>query len=123
MLTYLGKYSYVTFFIAAYLIRDFIFTVVEIDITKESLIITKYYLGGLIKLKTRIDRAKVIVLKNIDLGMSTDNQIDFEIGIFQPTGNDIPKKYELYQIDYKNGSNQFGKLKVQLSKEEEVLLN
>jgi len=123
ILAYLGKYSYAVFFIAGYLIRDFIFSITEVDITNESLIITKYYLGGFIKLKTMIDRAKIIALKNIDAGMSTDNQIDFEIGVFQPTGNDIPKKYELYRIDYQNKNNQIRKAKIQLSKEEEILLN
>lgn len=99
-------YVYLSFIAVAYLIRDFVFQVYSVSITEAVLTIKRIYLGGLYIKEFVFDRNKIIEVSNIDTGVTTASEIDFEYGIFSGGDGTDKKKFELYRIKVldENGS-------------------
>jgi hypothetical protein len=119
----LKAYVYLPFIAVAYLIRDFIFPIYFVSITESVLTVKRIFLGGLFVKKIIIDRNGIFEVTNIDAGVTTTSEIDFENGIFSGGDGTDRKKFELYRIKSLDKSSAEKTIKVPLASIEANLLS
>lgn len=93
-------FVYLSFIAVAYFIRDFVFPIYFVSIIEEDLIVRRLFLGGLFVNKFSLNRNKIIQLTNIDTGVTTVSEIDFEYGVFSGGDGTDEKRFELYRIKF-----------------------
>ncbi len=119
----LKVYVYLSFIAIAYFIKDFIFPMYFVSITEEVLTIKRMFLGGLFVREFTLDRNKITQLTNIDTGVTTTSEIDFEYGIFSAGDGTEEKKFELYRIKFVDKYGAEKTIKVPLAAIETKLLS
>jgi hypothetical protein len=118
----LKAYVYLFFIAIAYLIRDFIFPIYSIFINDAVLIVKRIYLGGLVR-GYSIDRNTIFEVTNIDTGVTTTSEIDFENGIFAGSDGTDKKLFELCRIKYLDEAGAEKAIKVPLEAKEINILS
>jgi hypothetical protein len=121
-LVILKVYVYLFFIAAAYLIRDYIFPIYLIIISEAVLVVKRIYLGGLVR-RYIIDRNTIIEVTNIDTGVTTTSEIDFENGIFAGSDGTDKKLFELCRIKYLDEAGAEKAIKVPLEAKEINILS
>jgi hypothetical protein len=116
-------YVYFAFIAVAYFIRDFVFAVYFVSITETALTVKRIFLGGLFARKFSVDRNRIIEVANIDTGVTTDSEIDFEFGIFSSGDGTNKKKFELYRIKQLDRTDSETTIKLPLTQVEANILS
>jgi hypothetical protein len=94
-----------------------------VSISEIILIVQLTFIGGLFFRKFTIERYRIIEVKNIDTGVTTNSEIDFEYGIFSGSDGTDRKKMELHRIKFLDENNAEKTIKVPLTSIEAKLLS